>query len=168
MPDVISVQETAPVSDLAPAAATNNAWMSVPPSPWDAEVAKASKLAATWDTSVAVATEAAPADPVVHELTRPAGPEPVDEIERTANANSLPAAAEEVIREEAAHVVEESAPESSYSPSVAEAPVIPAPSVDYMVAKVLAKMDPSVLQAMTRELLKPVIESIVREELNKK
>jgi len=37
-----------------------------------------------------------------------------------------------------------------------------------MVAKVLAKMDPSVLQAMTRELLKPVIESIVREQLNKK
>jgi len=64
--------------------------------------------------------------------------------------------------------VEESAPEVSHSPSVTEAVVTAAPSVDEMVAKVLAKMDPSVLQAMTRELLKPVIETIVREELNKK
>ena len=64
--------------------------------------------------------------------------------------------------------MEESAPEVSHLPSVTEVAVIGAPSVDDMVARVLAKMDPSVLQAMTRELLKPVIESIVREELNKK
>jgi hypothetical protein len=49
-----------------------------------------------------------------------------------------------------------------------ELPATLAPSVDEMVAKVLAKMDPSVLQAMTKELLKPVIETLVREELNKK
>jgi CheY-like chemotaxis protein len=170
MPDLISVQESAPVPNLAPAteAATNNTWMSAPPSPWDAEVAKASKLAATWDTSVAVATEPVPATLEVHEAAPAVAPEAVAEVERTAISNSLPAAAEEVIREEAVHVVEESAPEASHSPSVAEVPVTPAPSVDDMVAKVLAKMDPSVLQAMTRELLKPVIESIVREELNKK
>jgi len=83
-------------------------------------------------------------------------------------SDSLPSAAEEVIREEAAQVVEESAPEVTHQPSVSEAPVTPAPSVDDMVAKVLSKMDPSVLRAMTRELLKPVIESIVREELKKK
>jgi len=172
MPDVISVQEAAPAPEPVPApapiAATNNSWMSVPPSPWDAEVAKASKLASTWDTTVAVATEQPAAARAVHDALPPAVPEPPAEIERTTLSNSLPSAAEEVIREEAAHVVEESAPEVTHQPSVSEAPVTPAPSVDDMVAKVLSKMDPSVLQAMTRELLKPVIESIVREELKKK
>jgi hypothetical protein len=159
MPDVISVQEAAPESEAVPepapvpVAAANNSWMSVPPSPWDAEVAKASKLAATWDTSAAVATVVS---------------EPVAEIENDKIPAYMPAATEEVIREEAAQVVEESAPEVSDLPSVTEAVVTATPSVDDMVAKVLAKMDPSVLQAMTRELLKPVIESIVREELNKK
>ena len=142
--------------------------MSVPPSPWDMEVAKASKLASTWDTTVAVATEPPAASPAIHDALPPAVPEPEAEIEHTALSDSLPSAAEEVIREEAAQVVEESAPEVTHQPSVSEAPVTPAPSVDDMVAKVLSKMDPSVLQAMTRELLKPVIESIVREELKKK
>jgi hypothetical protein len=152
--------------------------MSVPPSPWDAEVAKASKLAATWDTSVAVA--AAPPAPVVQEDAQEdvqeeaSAPEPAFEtappveVEHAAIPSCLPMATEEVIREEAAHVVEEAAPETLHTPSVAETVVNAAPSVDEMVAKVLAKMDPSVLQAMTRELLKPVIETIVREELNKK
>jgi CheY-like chemotaxis protein len=170
MPDVISVQESAqtPESLPAPVAATNNSWMSVPPSPWDAEAAKASKLVATWDTSVAVATEPPHAVPMVHEAAPSIVPEAPAKGEHTAISNSLPASAEEVIREEAAQVVEDSAPKALPSPSAAEVSVTLAPSVDDMVAKVLAKMDPSVLQAMTRELLKPVIESIVREELNKK
>jgi hypothetical protein len=183
MPDIISVQDTvdtipepiAPVAQAVPPApppvptapAGNSSWMSVAPSPWDAEVAKASKLAATWDTSVAVAHEGVPAVPVAPEI------EPEPEIVSA----PLPAATEEAIREEAAQIVEEvihepeeSAAEVKVSPepSIEEAPAPPAPSVDEMVAKVLAKMDPSVLQAMTRELLKPVIETIVREELNKK
>jgi CheY-like chemotaxis protein len=150
MPNVVAAPEPAP-------AVSNSSWMSVAPSPWDAEVAKASRLAATWDTAVAVATEPVPlvSEPV---------PEPV--------STSLPAAAEEVIREEAAQVVEEAAPEVpqaqvQLSP---EAPVaaVPEASVDDMVAKVLARIDPSVLQAMTKELLKPVIESIVRDELSKR
>jgi hypothetical protein len=32
----------------------------------------------------------------------------------------------------------------------------------------LAKLNPDVLQALTREILKPVIESIVKDELNAK
>jgi hypothetical protein len=36
------------------------------------------------------------------------------------------------------------------------------------VAKVLAKMNPDVLQAVTREILKPVVEALVKDELNKK
>ncbi len=178
MPDVISVEEAAlepvaPLETVVPPTPTpaiqpdNSAWMSVAPSPWDAEVAKASKLAATWDTSVAVAPETSKVVATAPEIET--DPEPV--------STSLPAATEEAIREEAAQVVEEITHESeepaaevevSPAPAVEEAPAAPALNVDEMVAKVLAKMDPSVLQAMTKELLKPVIETIVREELNKK
>jgi hypothetical protein len=37
-----------------------------------------------------------------------------------------------------------------------------------LVAKVLSKMSPEMLQAVTREILKPVVEAMVREELNAK
>jgi CheY-like chemotaxis protein len=37
-----------------------------------------------------------------------------------------------------------------------------------LVARVLASLSPEVMQAVTRELLKPVVEAMVREELNKK
>ncbi|HTQ97041.1 MAG TPA: response regulator, partial [Candidatus Acidoferrum sp.] len=164
MPDLISVtpvQENVPVVAPAPPApvvaevppSTNGSWMSVPPSPWDAEVAKASKLVATWGNSVAVATE-----PASHSIPDPT-PEQV--------AAALPSSAVEEIREEAAHVVEEAAPVAPAISQPAEV-AAPAANVDDMVAKVLAKMDPAMLQSLTRELLKPVIESIVRDELNKK
>ena len=37
-----------------------------------------------------------------------------------------------------------------------------------MVAKVLAKMSPEMMQAVTRDILKNVVESMVRDELNAK
>ncbi len=40
--------------------------------------------------------------------------------------------------------------------------------MDEIVAKVLGKMSPDILQRVTREILKPVIESIVRDEINSK
>jgi hypothetical protein len=40
--------------------------------------------------------------------------------------------------------------------------------VDAMVAKVLSKLSPEVLQAVTRELLKPVIAALVADELKSK
>ena len=61
------------------------------------------------------------------------------------------------------------APEPVVSHAV-EAGSTPAAStnMDELVAKVLAKMNPDALQAVTREILKPVIEALVKEELNKK
>jgi hypothetical protein len=44
----------------------------------------------------------------------------------------------------------------------------PAPSTDDLVAKVLAKMNPEMLQAVTREILKPVVEAMVKEEMKSK
>jgi len=41
------------------------------------------------------------------------------------------------------------------------------PDMDAMVAKVLEKMSPEVIQAVTRELVKPMIEAILRGELDK-
>jgi hypothetical protein len=40
--------------------------------------------------------------------------------------------------------------------------------MEAVVARVLARMSPDKLQEMTRDLLRPVIETIVREELNKR
>jgi len=177
MADAIVIEETAPkmaappvpLAPVAPAVPEpapvsrkeNSSWMSVPPSPWEAEVAKASKLAATWDTSVAVAPEPQP-----QSVAQEPEPEPV--------SSSIPAVTEQAIREEAAQAVEEVAYEAeapvaqSSQPQAAEPAPVAAPNVDDVVAKVLSRIDPSALQAMTKELLKPVIESIVREELNKK
>jgi CheY-like chemotaxis protein len=42
------------------------------------------------------------------------------------------------------------------------------PDMDELVARVLRKMSPDVLQRVTHEILKPVIEAIVRDELNSK
>src|SRR5215469_7009878 len=40
------------------------------------------------------------------------------------------------------------------------------PDMDELVARVLVKMNPEVLQKVTREILKPVIEAIIRDELD--
>lgn len=171
MPDMISVQESVAVSEPIPAPVpapevatpTNSSWMSVAPSPWDAEAAKASKLAATWDTSVAVATEQAAAPSAYSSAPLMEEPE-TQSVEDT--VASLPPAAQEAIREEAAEVVEETA--TVAAPAAPEPVVAPEMNVEDMVAKVIAKLDPAVLQALTKELIKPVIESVVREELRKK
>jgi hypothetical protein len=87
----------------------------------------------------------------------------------------LPAAAVEAIREEAALVAEDAAyaPRQSATaeviaeaqPQASEAAV---PSMDELVAKVLANLSPDVLQAVTREILKPVVAAMVKEEMNSK
>jgi hypothetical protein len=41
-------------------------------------------------------------------------------------------------------------------------------NMDDLVAKVLANLNQEVLQAVTREILKPVVEAMVKEELKSK
>ena len=87
----------------------------------------------------------------------------------------------EFLQEETAHVVAaelplemERAPEqevSAYgSPVMSEPAAAPSltPNMDEIVAKVLAKMNPEVLQAVTREILKPLVEAMIKDELTKK
>jgi len=120
---------------------------------WQGESETAAPMEASTQEAVAEppATEAAP--PIVEEAHTRTEPE-VQHAPEPAPA-----------QEEAAHVTE-SAPEPVPS---AEATMQPAqPNMDELVARVLGKMNPEVLQRVTQEILKPVIEAIVRDELNSK
>ena len=85
----------------------------------------------------------------------------------------------EFLQEETAHVVAEELPlapateqeVSAYSAAVMSEPAAApslTPNMDEIVAKVLAKMNPEVLQAVTREILKPLVEAMIKDELTKK
>lgn len=145
-------------------------WYSVPSSPWDADAQKANQLASTWD-----APAQAPA-PVEETREEPPAEEPEGAFASSAEPESIlemeiPAATEEIIREEAVHAVEETVYDLPRSRTTApsEPPVeTSSANVDDIVAKVLARMSPEVLQAVTREILKPVVDAIVRDELGKK
>ena len=162
-----------------------DSWFSVSSSPWESEIQKASQLASTWDAPTV------PAPKNGNEKASEARAETAAVIEEAA----LPPATVEAIREEAAQVAEDATfiletPETGSSngdsfyareedgvlepnspPVQAQAPAPPAapsPNLDDLVAKVLAKMNPDVLQAVTREILKPVVEAMVKEELKSK
>jgi CheY-like chemotaxis protein len=179
---VAATGEVAPEPEkLAPPAASS--WFSSVASPWDAEVQKASRLAATWDapaTSLPRAStipetviyagghealhgQAAKEDPAatVDALTPVFG----EDLKAKAEEAALPAATVEAIREEAQHVAEAAVQEA---PAVDTSREAPEPSMEELVAKVLARMSPDMLQAVTRDILKNVVESMVREELNAK
>ena len=144
---------------------SSTAWFSSAPSPWDSEIQKANQLASAWDSGVAA--------PVAAESTNGTGkvteqPAASEAVQAAIEEAALPAAAVEAIREEAAQVAED-AVQAAAQPAAAvtavSAPEEKALSMDDMVAKVLAKMSPDVLQAVTREILKPVIEAMVKEEM---
>jgi CheY-like chemotaxis protein len=139
-------------------------WFSPAPSPWDAEIKRASELTAGWDGP----GRTAPPITTVPEVSGPheASPTTVgDSAEVAAHEAGLTSAAVEAIREEAALVTENVPVDSS---KAAEPSAALQANMDDLVAKVLAKMSPDVLQAVTREILKPVVEAMVRDELNPK
>ena len=124
--------------------------------------------------------EAVVEHPVVEEaltsLEKPAAPE----LPHVSAIEDLPAIetllspeTKEILQEETAQAIAEQQPElleSTYSGSadVSEPASAAAPNIDEIVAKVLAKMNPEVLQAVTREILKPLVEAMVKDELTKK
>jgi CheY-like chemotaxis protein len=119
---------------------TATAWFSTPPNPWEAEVLKASKLASTWDAPVAAA-------PVVPEPAPISAPDEIEVVSGAVASDVIPAAVETARQE--AHSTTEI-------------------DMNAVVEKVMARMSPEKLHKLTRDLLKPVIEGIVRDELNKK
>jgi len=167
VPAQTDLRATMPVANASETAAatepekppTANSWFSVAPSPWEAEAQKANHLASTWD-AVAVAPPKEAEAPEVTESAPAYASEPL-----LAEEAAIPAATVEAIREEAAHVAESVTQETSAAGGTAKSPA-PETDMEAMVAKVLSKLNPDVLQALTREILKPVIESIVKDELN--
>ena len=174
------VQEPPPQAAPAPepaASPSSTAWFSVPSSPWDAEVQKASQLASTWDAPPAPSAPSEPKAEAASETVEEAPAEatspyaqhdPAFEPQSSAAIEAaLPEAAKEEIREEAAQVVEEAVQEVAPAEHAGADPTATSPDLDDVVAKVLSRLSPEALQAVTKEILKPVIESIVREELKK-
>jgi CheY-like chemotaxis protein len=167
-----------------------SSWFSSVPSPWDAEAQKASRLASTWDAPTASAPEssapavnAAPetqfysgAQDIVHEEAAKEDPAATvdalplvlsEEAEARVVEASLPTATVEAIREEAQQVAETAVQQAPAVDTDSNAKA-PEQSMEDLVAKVLAKMNPDMLQAVTRDILKNVVESMVRDELNAK
>jgi len=159
-----------------PTKAPKDSWFSVPSNPWNAEIEKANKLASAWDAAAPVTTPAAGnngAEKIAEAVS--------ETTQQVIEEAALPTGAVEAIREEAAQVAEDAthvteqhasdgtsfyAPEALIEPPVAAAEATP--SMDDLVARVLARMSPEVLQAVTREILKPVVEAMVKEEMKLK
>jgi hypothetical protein len=158
-------QQTADPSRISEA----NSWFSTPPpNPWEAEAQKVSQLASTWHSTVpAPVNDSGPRGDVSFDST--SGP---DEIEVVSGVNSeVAVAAAETVREQASQVaeqVERQAEAAAGSPAAREAIHDAAAHLDMdsVVAKVLSRLSPGLLSDATREILKPVVEAVVREELN--
>jgi CheY-like chemotaxis protein len=175
-PAAPQIQPTEPPKPKPEKKESQESWFSSPPNPWDAEIKKASQLASTWDSPVS-STAAAASSNGTEKAAAPISEETKAAIEEAA----LPAEAVQAIREEAAQVAE-NVTQTSETPAGGEgnfyaheevldkpaAPAATAPSMDDLVAKVLSNMSPDVLQAVTREILKPVVEAMVKEELKSK
>ena len=175
-----------------------NSWMAGSVSPWEAELERASQLASTWDTakatpdatveensqteafldSGAMSTPDEPAveQPVVEALPveEPPLPLPVSLVEDFSAIESLLSPeTKEILHEETFHAVAQQQPEvddlaDSLAAVTNEPAPAPTPNMDEIVAKVLAKMNPEVLRAVTREILKPLVEAMIKDELQKR
>lgn len=176
-----TVQPSHPVEAAEPAN-----WASVPETPWELEAKKASLLASTWDSPksfsveetqdiTAFAKEAVLENNAAHEQApteaAPYWPEPMISTESPSLAETAvsepPIPASDELRETKPweHAVESSV--ASPEPQVVSSSQQAAPDVDEIVARVLGKMDPEMLQKVTREILRPMIEAIVRDEISK-
>ncbi|MGB2644201.1 MAG: response regulator [Candidatus Acidiferrum sp.] len=175
----VSIPAKVEQASVAEKPATQSAWYSAVSSPWDAEIEKANKLASTWDAPAKEepATSPVPESAYAHDEILREEPETSveklseglsEEVKAKVEEAALPAATVEAIREEAHQVTETVIQQVPASNAAAEAPKQATPSMEDMVAKVLSQMSPDMLQAVTREILKPVVEKMVRDELAKK
>jgi CheY-like chemotaxis protein len=152
---------------------SKDSWFSVPSNPWNAEMEKANRLASAWDTAAPV-----PAPPESSNGAENATEAVSETIKKLLEREALPEAPVEAVGEETAdvseyatHIEEQHSSDATsfYDHEVPSAAPAPAPgSMDEVVAKVMANLSPDVLQAVTREILKPVIEAMVKEEMKSK
>jgi CheY-like chemotaxis protein len=174
-----AVAEKMPTIAEPPTRSAIDSWFSTPPpNPWEAEAQQANRLASAWDTGLkapvhsesSVHTESSARGDVSFE----SGGAP-DEIEVVPGVNSeIVAAAAETVREETSSQAAEqferqvgtgvSSVDSNGAIHDAEANI----DMDAIVAKVLGRLSPGLLTDATRDILKPVVEAVIREELNSK
>ena len=172
-------------------------WFSISSTPWEADAKQPGQTAPAWDAPAAPSAPAAKAPvqpsasastPALPEIGIPEQSELEPEPEPTgfytdpttlpelvSGGENISPEAVEALRHEATQVVEESTLQrvvessSEYTLNTPEgtAPEA-APDMEALVAKVLSKLSPEVLQAVTREILKPVVEAMVRDEIKAK
>ena len=122
-------------------------------------------------SSVSEAPPAAEAEPKSWEIAweAPAAVEAaVAESETAAETPVIePVVAEQPAAPESVEATTASAEEVVASEPIPAATAPAQPDMDELVNRVLGKMNPDVLQRVTREILKPVIEAIVRDELER-
>ena len=163
-----------------------NSWMAGALSPWEAELQRANDLSSTWDSAkidaAAAVEKTSDSEAFLNSgLMATAHEHVVETIEEVKAERGIEAAAAEEteapiesLYSPQADTAEPTTPslDTAPAPPFAETPATNTPSaeanIDELVAKVLAKMNPEVLQAVTREILKPVVEALVKDELNKK
>ncbi len=163
---------------------------------WEEEVRRAARLVTTWESAPEVPQPASPSNEFASRVSETSNawsePQPAAQIsssfEPTAGdtAAKLPDEAPwpgrpptfgepappaqfdppDWYRKFEATPAREEQQEAAPVPQAAEP--APAPDMDALVAKVLEKMSPSVLQQVTRDILKPMVEALVRDELDKK
>jgi len=166
-----------------------NSWMAGALSPWEAELQRANQLSSTWDAA-SIAPAAAEEEPPASEALLNSGLMATAHghvVEAIEEAKALPVSQSAPVEETPAQIESLYSPEppgemhaddepvaqaaSELEPAAPAAPspaASPEPDMDELVAKVLAKMNLEVLQAVTREILKPVVEALVKDELGKK
>jgi CheY-like chemotaxis protein len=155
-------------------------WAAVPETAWELEAKKASLLASTWDAPKPFSAEetqdiTAFAKQALLESTEAHveaqlenshySPEPIASGESAVHVEPTMSGPPAPIHDESTG---RKPWEQAWEPPVAAAPQQAAPDVDEIVARVLGKMDPEMFQKLTREILRPMIEGIVRDEINSK
>jgi CheY-like chemotaxis protein len=171
--------------DQSTGAGAANSWFSVSGTPWELDAKKATLLASTWDSPVTTSPdetqEVSPLrEPAAETLAQTPSEVPAADSERRQESATEPAEATATTNWGSAWETP-AAPVPSFEPRVEriaepkagesraeEQPQAARADMDELVARVLGKMNPDVLQMVTREILKPVIEAIIRDELDSK
>jgi CheY-like chemotaxis protein len=168
---------------------------STSPSSWEEEVRRAARLVATWETSAAAPEGASPAEEfatppseAVEARAEPPGSTPTPAGYEAPAGDAQSCSAETSWASHPATFSEPASPAQFDPPewyrkfqvappeeepratasALPTAEQVEKPDMDALVAKVLERMSPNVLQQVTREILKPMVEALVRDELDKK
>jgi CheY-like chemotaxis protein len=126
------------------------------------ELAKAEEAAPTFEAATAYVADVtlSEADPVQAEPAAEIKAAAVDaEAGQAAHGNTEVSSAESALKAAVLNAANGNSPGAHAAGGTVN---------DDLVARVLANLSPEVLQAVTRQILKPVVEAMVREELNKK